>query len=86
MFLGPKGLITNIKCYGKFKEPTFIKILKIAKGKVIKSRKFSGIIPKSNNYWKKPLDRGFNLITAGIKLTLLIDTKKITINEFKKNG
>ena len=84
LFIGPMDLSTNIDCFGKFNDPKFVNLIEKAKKDIIKTTKFSGIIPYGNNSWQDLLDYGFNLTTVGTELTLLRDTSKALIKKFKE--
>ena len=68
----------------QFGNSNFVNLIEEAKKKVVRSNKFSGIIPYGNNSWQDLLDYGFDLTTAGTELTLLRDTSKEIIKKFKE--
>ena len=82
LFIGPMDLSANVGCFGNFDNPKFVNLIEKAKKKVVKSNKFSGIIPYGNYSWQNLLDYGFDLTTAGTELTLLRDTSKEIIKKF----
>ena len=84
LFIGPMDLSTNVGCFGNFDDPKFVNLIEEAKKNVVRSNKFSGIIPYGNNSWQDLLDYGFDLTTAGTELTLLRDTSKEIIKKFKE--
>ena len=54
-----------------------------AKDKIFKSAKFSGIIPFGNYDWKDVFEMGFDLTTAGTELSILRDSSRRIIKEFR---
>ena len=86
LFIGPMDLSTNVGCFGNFQDLKFVNLIEEAKEKIIKSNKFSGIIPYGNNSWQDLLDYGFDLTTAGTELTLLRDTSKEIIKKFNETN
>ena len=83
LFVGPMDLSTNIGKFGQFEDPLFIKTIHEAKDKIFKSAKFSGIIPFGNYDWKNVFEMGFDLTTAGTELSILRDSSRRIIKEFK---
>ena len=53
------------------------------KDKIFKSAKFSGIIPFGNYDWKDVFEMGFDLTTAGTELSILRDSSRKIIKEFR---
>ena len=83
LFVGPMDLSTNIGKFGQFEDPLFIKTIHEAKDKIFKSAKFSGIIPFGKYDWKDVFEMGFDLTTAGTELSLLRDSSRKIIKEFR---
>tara|TARA_B100000401_G_scaffold427766_1_gene359682 strand:+ start:686 stop:1531 length:846 start_codon:yes stop_codon:yes gene_type:complete len=84
LFVGPMDLSTSLGKFGKFDDKLFLETMELAKEKIFKTGKFSGIIPYGNLSWKDLFEIGFDLTTAGTELSILRDSAISILKDFKK--